>query len=144
MWISAFEKNEFLINIWFLVHLCSQIRMQTFLEISPNFYNHYRWHDFVSVYLLQLVKYQSLSLPWEFTISVPPVKKKNLHERFHTALVNFHHNVLNCHALAINLDELLVHALSITSYIIADSEFGKHACKSNTVPTENSLYLLVN
>ena len=31
---------------------------------------------YLSVYLLRLVKYQSLSLPWAFTISTPPVKKQ--------------------------------------------------------------------
>ena len=34
-------------------------------------------------YLIELVKYQSLSLPWAFTISAPPVKETKLHERFH-------------------------------------------------------------
>ena len=34
-----FKKKEFLRNIWFSVHLRSQIRMQAFLEIFPNFYN---------------------------------------------------------------------------------------------------------
>ena len=33
------EKNEFLRNIWFSVYLINQIRLQTFLEISANFYN---------------------------------------------------------------------------------------------------------
>ena len=35
----AFEKTEFMRNILFSVHLNIQIRMQTFLEISQNFYN---------------------------------------------------------------------------------------------------------
>ena len=39
MQISEIEKNEFLRNIWFSVYLINQIRMQTFLEISANFYN---------------------------------------------------------------------------------------------------------
>ena len=35
----AFEKTEFMRNILFSIHLYIQIRMQTFLEISQNFYN---------------------------------------------------------------------------------------------------------
>ena len=35
----AFEKNQFLRNIWFSENLFNQIRMETFLEISENFYN---------------------------------------------------------------------------------------------------------
>ena len=63
MWISAFEENEFLKNILFSVHLFNQIRMQTtFLEISANFYNDWRWHGSGSAYLVQPVKYQFLSL----------------------------------------------------------------------------------
>ena len=39
MWIAAFEKNEFLRNTWFSVHLFTQIKMQTFREIFANFYS---------------------------------------------------------------------------------------------------------
>ena len=97
------------------------LKFQTFFEISPNFYNDQRLHDFVSVYLFQLVKYQSLSLLQAFIISVPPVKKKNKQTNKLTrtisysnkALKSFHHNPPNNHALAITLLEFLVHALSI-------------------------------
>ena len=97
------------------------LKFQTLFEISPNFYNDQRLHDFVSVYLFQLVKYQSLSLLQAFIISVPPVKKKNKQTNKLTrtisysnkALKSFHHNPPNNHALAITLLEFLVHALSI-------------------------------
>ena len=97
------------------------LKFQTLFEISPNFYNDQRLHDFVSVYLFQLVKYQSLSLLQAFIISVPPVKKKNKQTNKLTrtisysnkALKSFHHNPPNNYALAITLLEFLVHALSV-------------------------------
>ena len=93
-------RNEFFFFNGF-TQLCSQIRMQTFLEISPNFYNDLRWHDFVSVYLFQLVKYQPLPLPWAFTILVPPVKEKNKLTQTisysNKAFMNFHHDSPNSH-----------------------------------------------
>ena len=46
--------------------------------------------------------------------------------------MNFHRDAPNRHVPAINLLEFLGHSLSITGYIIADSEFAKHACKSHT------------
>ena len=86
IWITSlftsFEKNEFLRNVWFSVHLLNQIGMQIFLEFSVNFYNDWRWHDLVSVYLFHLVKYQSLPLSWTFTISAPPVTKQTYMSNF--------------------------------------------------------------
>ena len=46
-----FEKNG-LRNIWFSAYLFNQIQMQTFLEISGNFYNDWIWRDSMSVQLL--------------------------------------------------------------------------------------------
>ena len=37
LWISVFEKDEFLRNIWFLAHLFKQIKMLNFPQISGNF-----------------------------------------------------------------------------------------------------------
>ena len=58
--------------------------------------------------------------------------------------MNFHHDAPNSHVQGINFLELLVHALSITSYHSIYRESAKHACTSHTVSSENSLYLLVS
>ena len=52
------------------------------------------------------------------------------------ASMNFHHDASNCHVPVINLLEFLVLALLIKK--------AKHACKSQIVSAENSLYLLMS
>ena len=80
--------------------------MQTFCKIFANFFIDWRWHGSVSVYLVQLVKYQSLLQPWAFNISFSSsCQKANLHERFHTilkALVTFHNHTSDIHVPGIN------------------------------------------
>ena len=68
--------------------------------------------------LVQLVKYQSLSLPCAFTTSAPPVKNKLTLTISYSlkALVAFHNDAPNSHVSGINFLEFLVHALSITSH----------------------------
>ena len=125
MWISALRKMSF----WemFSVHLYSKIRMQTFLEISPSFYNDYRWHEFVSVYLFQKVKYQSY-----FSYSCQNKNKKLTWTISYSnkALMNFSHDTPDSHFPSINSLEFLVHA---------HSESVKHVHKSHTVSVENCL-----
>ena len=121
MWILAFEKNEFLRNIWFSVHQYSQIRMQTFVEVLKNDYDDWKWHDFVSAYLFHPVKYQSLSLPCFIHYFSFSCQRKNSKLTWtiscsNKALMNFHRDSPNSYVPANNLLEFLIHALSITSY----------------------------
>ena len=148
MWITAFEKNEFLRNTWFSVHLSNQIRMQTFPEIFPDFYDKI-WCDSVSVYLINLVRYQSLSLPWAFTISAAPLKKTKQKQLTWTvsysnkALMIFHHDVPKSHVPELTFLSFWYILFQEQVTYIADSESSKHACKSHTISAENSLHLLL-
>ena len=49
IWISAFEKNGFLRNIWFSAHLLSQSKCGTSLKFLPNFHNYWRSASVVSL-----------------------------------------------------------------------------------------------
>ena len=71
-----------------------------------------------------------------FTISAPPVKKK---QTLAITNVTFTNDAPNSHVPGINFLEFLVHALSITSYITAATD----ACKSHTVSVEKPLYFLL-
>ena len=62
------------------MQLFNQIKIQTLLEISLKFYRLEMPWLYVLVHLFQLVRYQSLSLPWAFTISVHPVKKTYIND----------------------------------------------------------------
>ena len=102
------------------MHLFNQIRIQTFLEISPNFYNDWRWNGSVSVYLFQLVKYipilvTALDIHY-FSFYCQKNKLTQEISYSNKALMNIHHDAPNSYVPGINFLEFLVHAFSITSY----------------------------
>ena len=122
-------KIKFLINIrftckhlrkiWFSAHLCSQIRMHNFLEISPNIYNDSWLHDFVSVYLFLLFNNNPCHCPGHSPCQFLKSKQGKLTwtiSNSNKASMNYIHDAPNSHVSAINLLELLIHVLSISRY----------------------------
>lgn len=100
------EKNRFLMNIWFSAYLFHQIKIETFLKISANFYNDWRWHHSVSVYQPNINPSNS---PWNSLQQFFLLIKK----------LSFSHttDVMNHYFPGFDFLEFLVNALSVTSHI---------------------------
>ena len=119
MWISAFERNDFLRDIWFSRHLFKQTRRRPSLKLLQSFIM-IRDDESLSVYLVIGSASQILILATALGIHYLSyscqINKLTLRISYSIkALVDFHNDASSILVPGINFLEFLVHAVSIIS-----------------------------
>ena len=121
------------ISVWgkwiFKKYLIFSDTMQTFLEISPNFHNDWRWYDSMLVYILSTCQMPILVTAlavWPSTIWAPDSKNKLSWtiSYNHKTLITFRYDAPNSQVPGFNFLEFLVNVLSTGSR----GESTKHTC----------------